>query len=193
VRQLGVSYNTAWSLKHKLLQTMLERDANRQLTGVIEIDDVYWGGECHGQTSGRGSPNKIPFVAALSKSLDGRPLALRLSVVEGFRKREIAAWTEKFIHPDSIVVTDGFASVALEDFLWLNTIVGNVKNALHGTYHKVSSQHLLLATWPSSATASTAASTSPPCCRAWAMPPRTRRPCPTGCSSSLRLIGNQVC
>jgi len=34
-------------------------------------------------------------------------VALRLSVVEGFRKNELAAWTEKFIHPDSIVVSDG--------------------------------------------------------------------------------------
>ena len=25
-RQLGVSYNTAWSLKHKLMQVMKERD-----------------------------------------------------------------------------------------------------------------------------------------------------------------------
>jgi hypothetical protein len=143
MRQLGVSYNTAWSLKYKLLQTMLERDANRQLTGVIAVDDVYWGGACHGQTPGRGSPNKIPLVAALSKSLDARPLALRLSVVAGFRKREIAAWTEKFIHPDSIVVTGGgAASVELEDFRWLNTVLRNVKNALHGTYHKLSAQHL---------------------------------------------------
>jgi transposase-like protein len=163
-RQLGVSYATAWSLKHKLLQTMLERDANRQLTGVIEVDDVYWGGECHGQTPGRGSPNKTPFLAALGKSLDGHPLALRLDVVAGFRKRELTAWTEKFIHPDSIVLSDGLAcfsgvaaagvehqpvvtgggaaSVELEDFRWLNTIVGNVNNALHGTYHKVSPQYL---------------------------------------------------
>jgi hypothetical protein len=129
-----------------------------------QVGWLYWGGECHGQTPGRGSPNKIPFVAALAKTLDGRPLALRLSVVEGFRKREIAAWTEKFIHPDSIVVTDGLAcfsgiaatgvehqpvvtgggaaSVELEDFRWLNTVLGNVKSALHGTYHKLSAQHL---------------------------------------------------
>ena len=65
MRQLGVSYPSAWGVKHKLLQAMLERDAERQLTGVIEIDDAYWGGECHGQTPGRGSPNKTPFVAAL--------------------------------------------------------------------------------------------------------------------------------
>lgn len=163
-RQLGVSYNTAWSVKHKLMQTMLERDADRRLTGVIEIDDVYWGGECHGQTPGRGSPNKTPFLAALSKSFDGHPLALRLSVVAGFRKRELAAWTAKFLDPDSIVVSDGLscftaiaaagvehqavvtgggaASVELEEFRWLNTILGNIKSALHGTYHKVSSKHL---------------------------------------------------
>jgi hypothetical protein len=146
--QLGVSYNTAWSLKHKLLQVMLERDANRQLTGVIEIDDAYWGGECHGKPPGRGSPNKTPFVAAFAKTHDGHPVALRMSVVAGFRKRELAAWTEKFVHPDSIVVSDalgcfrGAANVELEYFRWLNTILGNVKNALHGTDHKLSPQHL---------------------------------------------------
>jgi hypothetical protein len=91
-------------------------------------------------------------------------LALRLSVVAGFRKRELAAWTEKFIHPDSIVISDalgcfggvaaagvehkpvvtggGAASMELEDFRWLNTVLGNVKNALRGTYHKASPQHL---------------------------------------------------
>ena len=57
MRQLGVSYPSAWGVKHKLLQAMLERDAERQLTGVIAIDDAYWGGECHGQTPGRASPN----------------------------------------------------------------------------------------------------------------------------------------
>jgi transposase-like protein len=75
-RQLGVSYNTAWSLKHKLLQVMLERDADRQVTGVIESDDVYWGGECHVQTRGRRSPNKPPFVAALANAHEGHPVAL---------------------------------------------------------------------------------------------------------------------
>lgn len=164
MRQLGVSYNTAWSVKHKLLQAMLERDARRQLTGVIEIDDVYWGGECHGQTPGRGSPNKTPFVGALAKSHAGHPMALRMDVVAGFRKRELTAWTTKFVHPDSIVVSDGLAcfngiaaadvehqpvvtgggaaSVELEEFHWLNTVLGNVKNALHGTYHMVSPKHL---------------------------------------------------
>ena len=37
--QLGVANNTAWLLKHKLLQTMGERDAGRKLRGTVQIDD----------------------------------------------------------------------------------------------------------------------------------------------------------
>lgn len=82
---------------------MLERDAARRLGGVIGRDDVYWCGEC------RGSPNKTSFLAALCKNLEGHPFALRLSVVKGFRKRELSAWAAKFLDPDSIVVSDGLA------------------------------------------------------------------------------------
>ena len=164
MRQLGVSYPSVWSVNHKRLRAMPERDAERQLTGVIAIDDACWGGECHGQKPGRGLPNKTPFVAALAKNLEGYPMALRLSVVAGLRKRELAAWTRKFIHPDGIVVSDGLAcfrgvaaagvqhqpvvtgggaaSMEREDFTWLHTILGNVKNALRGTYHMASPEQL---------------------------------------------------
>jgi len=163
-RHLGVSYTTAWRIKHKLLQVMLERDADRQLTGVIEIDDVYWGGEVHGETPGRGSPNKTPFVAAVAKNDEGHPIALRMSVVTGFRKTELAHWAAKFIHPDSIVVSNGLScfrgiadagiehqamvtgsgatGVELPERKWINTLLGNVKTAMKGTYHKAGPRHL---------------------------------------------------
>ena len=40
-RQLGVSYNTAWSIKQKLMQVMKERDDSQPLSGIIQLDDVY--------------------------------------------------------------------------------------------------------------------------------------------------------
>jgi len=61
-RQLGVSYNTAWSIKQKVMQVMKERDDGKALSGVIQIDDVYWGGESRGGKRGRGSPNKHPLL-----------------------------------------------------------------------------------------------------------------------------------
>ena len=40
-RRLGVTQTTAWTIKHKLKQVMLERDAGKPLTGRIELDDAY--------------------------------------------------------------------------------------------------------------------------------------------------------
>jgi hypothetical protein len=186
-RHLGVSYPTARSIKHRLLQVMLERDADRQLTGVIEIDDVSRGGEVHGETPGRGSPNKTPFITAVAKNDKGHPIALRMSVVDGFRKTELAAWAARFIHPDSIVVSNGLAC-----FLGI-AVLGNVKTAMKGTYHKAGRtptsaalpRGALLPVQSPLRTGRHAA--APPGSR-----PRTPRPCPTACSSWLRLIGNQV-
>jgi len=163
-RHLGVSYLTAWRVKHKLLQVMKERDDSRQLCGVIEVDDAYWGGERHDDTPGRGSPNKVPFIAALACNDEGHPIALRLGKVAGFRKAEAERFAKRHFDPDAIVLGDGLAcfrgfasagfehqpvviggghrSMALPELHWLNTVLGNVKNAMRGTYHHAGGQHL---------------------------------------------------
>lgn len=64
-RQLGVSYRSAWLLKHKILQAMHLAEQDRELDGRIEIEDAYLGGEFSGGKPGRGSDNKVPFVAAV--------------------------------------------------------------------------------------------------------------------------------
>jgi hypothetical protein len=87
-RHFGVSYLTAWRVKHKLLQVMKERDDSRQLCGVIQVDYAYWGGERHDDTPGRGSPNKVPFIAALACNDEGHPIALRM----GMGKVVITIW-----------------------------------------------------------------------------------------------------
>src|SRR5262252_4020790 len=53
-RRLGVTQTTAWKIKHKLMQVMMERDAAKRLTGRIEVDDAYLGGERNGGKRGRG-------------------------------------------------------------------------------------------------------------------------------------------
>jgi hypothetical protein len=64
-RRLGVTQTTAWQIKHKLAQVMLERDASKQLTGRIEIDDASAGGERTGGKRGRGAQGNTPFAAAV--------------------------------------------------------------------------------------------------------------------------------
>jgi transposase-like protein len=106
-RQLGVSYNTAWSIKQKLMQVMKERDDSKPLSGIIQLDDVYWGGEHRGGKRGRGSPNKITFVAAVSVNEKGHPMAMNMNVVNGFRSTEIAKWAQRQLSANSLVVSDG--------------------------------------------------------------------------------------
>ena len=163
-RQLGIGYNAAWRLKHKLLQVMKERDDGKPLSGTIQIDDAYWGGEHHGGKRGRGAPGKTPFIAAVQTNEDGHPIAMRFTKLKGFRKEEIAQWAQRHLAASSLVVSDGLScfqgveqagcqhevivtgggpkSMTLEAFTWVNTMIGNVKNSLYGTYHSISDAHL---------------------------------------------------
>ena len=52
--QLDVNHNTAWLLKHELLQAMGERDWGRKLRGTVQIDDAYMA-ESDGAGSGAGA------------------------------------------------------------------------------------------------------------------------------------------
>jgi len=162
-RQIGVSYNTAWSLKHKIMQVMKERDDSKPLTGIIQLDDVYWGGERHGGKRGRGASNKKPFIAAVSVNEEGHPIAMNLNVIKGFRTKEINEWADRHVMPGSLIVSDGlncfktlsehhehtriitgggYQSMSHDLLVWVNTMIGNFKNALEGTYHAINPKHL---------------------------------------------------
>lgn len=160
-RELGVNYNTAWLVKHKLMQVMYERQQHKRLSGRIEMDDAYLGGERSGKR-GRGSENKLPFVAAV-QTIDDKPMAMHLRRVKGFRKMEISRYAKHSLTAGSLVVSDGlscFQGVANAGclhqpiivgsgrqaaqhpaFKWVNTVLGNVKNALRGTFHAVRAKH----------------------------------------------------
>lgn len=163
-RKLGISANAALRMKHKLQQAMKEQDDSRPLWGIIQLDDAYWGGKKRDGIRGRGASAKTPFLAAVATNLKGRPIYMRFSRVEGFTTHEIMSWAAKHLDPLSLVVSDSlgcFNSVesigcgheafittgdaAKENrrhFKWVNTMIGNVKRALHGTYHAVSHRHL---------------------------------------------------
>jgi transposase-like protein len=161
-RQLGVSINTAALLYHKIAQTMMERDNTKPLTGDIEADDAYWGGYKKGKR-GRGSTNKIPFIAAVEKR-DGKPQYIKLTVVPNFRKNAVKEWLLSNICSGSHLRTDGLScfteisnhgciheqlivgnssdQAKTASFNWVNTILGNLKNSLRGTFHKLHPDHL---------------------------------------------------
>ncbi len=163
-RRLGVTQTTAWKLKHKLAQVMLERDAAKRLTGRVEIDDAYVGGERTGGKRGRGAEGKTPFVAAVETTVDGKPVRIKLRRVKSFCSHSLAAFAKASLEPSCAVVSDGlrcFAGVVeagcshqvvvtgwgpiaarTPAFKWVNTALGNIKAAITGTYRAISSKHV---------------------------------------------------
>ena len=117
-RHLGISYHAAWRMKHKLMQVMMERQSEKKLAGRIEMDDAYIGGEKPGKR-GRGSRNKIPFVAAVETTQDGRPLKIHLRRLRGFRKAEIARYAKSSLVSGSSVFSDGlYCFRAVTEAMW---------------------------------------------------------------------------
>jgi hypothetical protein len=68
-RRLGVTQTTAWKLKHKVMQVMMERDAGKRLGGRIEVDDAYVGGERNGGKRGRGAGGRPRLLRRLRPRL----------------------------------------------------------------------------------------------------------------------------
>jgi hypothetical protein len=155
-RLLGVSYRTAWLVHHKLMQAMAEREDRYQLSGDVQVDDAYLGGEKPGGKAGRGSENKVPFVAAIALDEAGHPSRIKLTPVAAFTLVAIKEWATECLVAGSVVRSDGLACFGgvsaagcvhdpvvvggrkpseLPEFRWVNTILGNVKTSLSGAYH----------------------------------------------------------
>ena len=162
-RLLGISYNAAWRMKQKWMQVMVERDRDKPLSGRIELDDAYLGGERSGGKRGRGADGKTPFVAAVETTDEGHPQRIKLSVVESFCSEEIEQWAKQHVVEGSRVISDGLpcfhavmdagceqekivcgggrASVEEPAFYWVNTVLGNLKSALRSTHHWFSAKY----------------------------------------------------
>jgi hypothetical protein len=155
-RHLGVCYKTAWLMKHKLMEVMRLREDARQLDGRVEIDDAYLGGERPEGKRGRGSENKVAFIAAVQTTDQGQAQYVCFSP-QPFTTEAVAIFAAKSLATSAQVISDGLRcfgavkiigaeherivtgggprSVKLPQFKAINTVLGNLKTALSGTYH----------------------------------------------------------
>jgi hypothetical protein len=155
-RYLDVNYAKAWLLHNKVLKAMSGRDDACVLQGKIQIDDAYLGGERTVGKVGRGSENKIPIVAAISLYEAGHPIHAKNTTVAGFGSEAVGAWAREHLAPGCTVLSDGLACFRfvitagcshepvvtggkhpndLPQFSWINTLLGNLKTSLSGTFH----------------------------------------------------------
>ena len=160
---LGVTYKTAWRMKQKMMHVMLQRNNSGRIGGNVIIDDSYLGGERTGGKRGRGTKGKTPFVAAVEMNDKWHPVRIKLNWVPGFTLKALEQWSQRHLIPESQVVSDGLPCfVAVRSvghnhfpvitgsgrkavkhpvFTWINTMLGNLKTSLRGTYHSFHPKH----------------------------------------------------
>ncbi len=142
---------------------MRQRNSMYKLSGDVQIDDAYLGGEAREKPgkAGRGAEGKIPFVVAVA-TRKGKAVYTQLRRVVGFTKEAIKSYAEANIVRGSWVVSDGlgcFLGLAAAGmrhvpivtgggrpknalFKWvINTGLGNLKSAITGTCRSFDVQH----------------------------------------------------
>lgn len=104
-RQLGVAYQTAWSMAHKIREYISDTDGENPLDGNVEADETYIGGKRSGGKRGRSAPNKTIAFGMLDQDGD-----LMTKVVPNVKKRTLQPIIQENVKSGSTIHTDELRS-----------------------------------------------------------------------------------
>jgi transposase-like protein len=169
-KEIGVGYRTAWTMQHKIRKAMEDRDQGYKLSGLVEVDEGYVGGEEHGTArQGRGAKSKSVVAVAVEHSAEGQPGRTpipgfaALSVLPDAGSKSLDGFLKDKIQPGSHILTDGWngywhveqngfvhtaTELSKQDqpahklFPWVHITLSNLKRFLLGTHHTVENKHL---------------------------------------------------
>lgn len=163
-RDTGIgSYETAWTLLHKVRSALLP-DPSRRLTGLVEADESYVGAPHErGKRGGRELGRKT-LVGVAVENRGATAGAARLAVLEGITfEHDVGPFVRGAIDANHAVVrTDGLRSYqplrqagvrhdrrvqgdparSVKLLPWSHVLFSNLKSWLRGTFHGVSQKHM---------------------------------------------------
>ena len=159
-RDLKVSYETAWSMMHRIRRAMRDSDLIKKLKGIVEADETYVGGKMRGGKGGRGSENKLVVLGAIERK--GR---VRAQLSKNASIKNISQFIRQNVSTNArMLVTDEFLSYRplKKDYNhWrinhkkhyvdgvihtqnMENLWSILKRGIIGIYHKVSAKYLIL-------------------------------------------------
>ena len=158
--KLGVSYTTAWVMSNKIRFAMGKRDAEYDLSGVVEIDDAFFGASSEGGKRGRGT-DKTAVLVSVSLTDEGKPKFAKMEVVETLDGETVTEFANNFLAKGSEVRTDGlpiYSPLANNGYLlvqknydpkkqpehlhWTHIFISNAKAFIDGTFHGLDPLHM---------------------------------------------------
>ena len=158
--KIGVAYQTAWSMLHKIRFAMGERDEKYMLNGIVEMDEGFFGGTAEGSKRGRGT-EKTAVLVSVSLADSGKPKFARMQVLNAVNGSTVNAFSKKCIVSGSEIKTDGlniYNGLEKEGFKhttilfdeknrpehlhWTHIMISNAKAFVQGTFHGLDAKHL---------------------------------------------------
>lgn len=166
-RELGLRYETAWLMCHKLRAALFERDGF-ELENFIEADETFYGGYREKGLKGRSrNPKKAMMVLAVEKRLAAKGPRkwiagnARIEVIDHADAPTLTGFMKRHVKPQTHVLTDGWrgygalkaagfnhtgviasGEAAGEHLPIVHIMFSNLKAWLNGTHHGVSKKHL---------------------------------------------------
>lgn len=161
-RDLGLgSYETAWTMLHKL-RSALPRRPEQLLSGHVETDETFIGGPRSGGKTGRGAPNKTLVLVMVERRAFSAGAAVLQIVPRGswdslgpvlrgtLEAKRATVWTDDWRgyaplarhgvkHRSQV---QGTAERAAAILPWAHLVASNLKAWLLGTFRGVSPKHL---------------------------------------------------
>lgn len=161
-KQLGIrNYRTAWLMITKIRNSMRGRDDRYKLSGLLELDESYFGSAKHGSKRGRGAEGR-PLVLVAVELNESKPKYAYLQKIETASAENIFNAVENKIEKASTLKTDGWRAYLKADenqydhiseimntkeqtgdkMKWVHLLVANCKNLIRGTHHGVFPKYL---------------------------------------------------
>ena len=157
------SYQTAWTMLHKLRSALRPRPEGK-LTGLVEVDESYVGGREPGLRGGRRLVGKT-LVAGAVEHREHTAGRVRLAVLRGLTfQNDLGPFVCGSVDANHATVrTDAFQGYGSLDKVgidherivqgkdparsaeilpWIHCVFGNLKTWLRGTFHGVSRKHM---------------------------------------------------
>lgn len=105
-RTIGTSYKVAWMMLHRFRVAMVNNERS-QLSGIVEVDESFVGGETHGGKRGRGTGKSIVVIAVEIKQPKGFG-RVRMRHIPDSSGDSLVPFICDMIAPGSVVRTDGW-------------------------------------------------------------------------------------
>jgi transposase-like protein len=101
------SYPTAWAMLHRL-RSVLVSPGRARLTGAVEVDETYFGGEERGLRGGRARGKKVLVGVAVERKEPKGYGRCRMAILADGSAESLHPFVEAHVLPGSRVITDGW-------------------------------------------------------------------------------------